>query len=187
MEYNYLYVDDVDSEQAQGTTQALEKTGVLAVFHENPTGNWEKQRARFLDGSFSVDYQGLILDLRLEDYANSHGDNSFYKGTSLAQELRTSMKEGLLVDVPIILLSATNFIEKSFDSTGYDLFDLIVSKESLNGDQFTIRRRHLVGLAHGYKLINAANRENPSEAILDILSLKDYMFDVRLKSKLMVL
>lgn len=182
MEYKFLYIDDVNSVKAEGTISSLREKGFLNVVHENPAGSWEKQRDRFLKTNFNEDYNGLLLDLRLEDFVNTAGETSYFKGTSLAQELRTLMKEKELLDIPIILLSASNYLKLSFDRTGKDLFDMIIPKESLKGTKFEDVRKKLISLASGYEQLKFYNRAKPIEYVLNILKISEDRLDSRIAS-----
>lgn len=160
MSCKYLYIDDNSEHNAKGIITGLQKEGELSVDFDNPKGDWEKERDRLLSIHFSR-YSGLILDLNLEEMPNKDKETSYYKGSSLAQEYRNLSKSGRLKEIPIVLLSATANLEKYFDRTNEDLFDLIVPRESLDATEFTPFRQKLRSLSVGYELIsNCKNDEN---------------------------
>lgn len=154
MAIKYLYLDDNSADAVSGQVSALNSNKAeLEVTHQQPVGDWEKEREFFLN-EFSKKYDGLIIDLRLDDEPNAQGRQSFYKGTSLAQELRTLSTEKKFKETPIILLSANAKIEESLDSTGKDLFDIRISKERLQGGIFNVIRSQMIALGNGYKFIS---------------------------------
>ena len=77
---------------------------------------------------------GIIVDLRLEEKP-VNGKKHLYRGTALAQELRTESSEdgSQSLDFPIILLSSeTNLLKYNSDYSSHDLFDLVLSKNKFN-------------------------------------------------------
>lgn len=160
MAFKYLYIDDNSEDNAKGIITGLQKEDELFIDFDNPKGDWEKERDRILSDEFK-NYNGLILDLNLEETPNKDGETSRYKGSSLAQEIRNLAKAGTTKETPIVLLSATINIEKYFDKTNEDLFDLIVSREKLNdADLFISMRQKLISLSIGYELISKCKNEN---------------------------
>lgn len=170
MACKYYYIDDTSALQAGGTITGLEAEGLLSITHELPTGEWDKQIQSILDKLTDAD--GLILDQRLDEGESLTGNQSKYRGTSLAQEIRILTKEGKIADLPIILLSATANITGSFDNTGIDLFDKIISKERIP-DIFALVRSQLVALAEGYQLLNKIDKTQISKSINTILGKDD--------------
>lgn len=150
MACNYLYIDDNSEENARGIITGLQSEG-LTIDFENPKGNWENERERIFSAKFKS-YNGLILDLNLEEIPNKSQATSRYKGSTLAQEIRNLSKAGTTKEIPIILLSATINLDRYFDKTNEDLFDLIISREKL-GHFFISTREKLISLANGYDLI----------------------------------
>lgn len=160
MEFKYLYIDDNSEDNAKGIITGLQKEAELSIDFDNPKGDWEKERERILSDEFKS-YNGLILDLNLEETPNKEKETSHYKGSSLAQEFRNLSKAGTIKEIPIILLSATVNLQKYFDRTNEDLFDLIVSREKLNdADLFISMRQKLISLSIGYELISKCKNEN---------------------------
>ncbi|UPQ78317.1 hypothetical protein M0M57_11875 [Flavobacterium azooxidireducens] len=160
MNCKYLYIDDNSEHNAKGIITGLQKEGELSVDFDNPKGDWEKERERILSDEFK-NYNGLILDLNLEEMPNKDKETSHYKGSSLAQEYRNLSKAGKLKEIPIVLLSATVNLEKYFDRTNEDLFDLIVPREWLNDPiLFAPLRQKLISLSIGYELISKCKNED---------------------------
>lgn len=155
----YLYIDDNTKEEADGLIAGLADD--LEILFQNPTGTWETERKQFLNSEFNS-YDGLILDLNLEEKKNpDSGRISYYKGSTLAQELRNLAKSKELKEIPIILLSANKNLEKYFDQTNKDLFDLILKKESLNStDIFKESALKLNSIANAYKKLSKDSNIN---------------------------
>jgi hypothetical protein len=175
MGYNYLYIDDNKKEEADGVIAGLSLYNTLQIDFENPLGEWELERNRIESDQFKK-YDGLILDLNLEE--NKNPDNhklSRYKGSTLAQEIRNLSKSGKIKETPIILLSATKNLNSLFDDTNKDLFDLIISKESLTGKQeFVFNIRKLEAIAQAYSILFSVR--NVNEILFSNLENEDIRF-----------
>lgn len=152
MNYKFLYIDDVLFQNAEGTIEGLISEDFKIEF-TNPISNWN-EFLRFLTDKIPQ-LDGLIIDLRLYEEKNVAGEISNYRGNTVAQEIRTLVKEGSIKDLPIILLSAEKNIELSFDFTSTDLFDIVVSKESLRDQMFSVLNIRLKSLADGYRILNS--------------------------------
>lgn len=161
MAYNYLYIDDNKIEEADGVIAGLSLNDTLLVEFKNPLGEWEQERNRMESDEFKK-YDGLILDLNLEENKNPENHKlSRYKGSTLAQEIRNLSRSGKIKETPIILLSATKNLTSLFDDTNKDLFDMIISKESLTGkDEFEINIRKLEAIAQAYKILSTERKVN---------------------------
>ena len=86
MAFKYLYIDDNSEDNAKGIITGLQKEGELFIDFDNPKGDWEEERKRIESEEFK-EYNGLILDLNLEETPNKNRELSRYKGSSLAQEI----------------------------------------------------------------------------------------------------
>ena len=181
MGYKYLYIDDNSIENAAGIITGLEDEGLLKIDFDNPKGKWEEERERITSKDFTQ-YDGLILDLNLEEMPNKDHIHSLYKGSSLAQEIRNISKAGEIKEIPIILLSATVNLDKYFDKTNEDLFDLIISRDQL-GDIFIPIRHQMVALAGGYKSIEKCKGDlNFSNLFKSDVTIEDIRFLGEIKS-----
>lgn len=160
MAFKYLYIDDNSEDNAKGIITGLQKEGELFIDFDNPKGDWEKERERILSNEFK-NYNGLILDLNLEETPNKDKEISHYKGSSLAQEIRNLAKAGTIKEIPIVLLSATVNIDLYFDKTNADLFDLIIPREKLNDKDlfFDDTRQKLISLSIAYELISKCKND----------------------------
>lgn len=182
MACKYLYIDDNLFENAHGIMVGLEKDDELSIKFENPIGHWEQQRQDLLSPDFN-NYDGLILDLNLEEMPNKSNIHSKYQGSSLAQEIRNLSKADRMKEIPIILLSATVNLEKYFDKTNEDLFDLILSRENLTGGVFIGVREKMIALSEGYTLINRCKDTNDFSSLFEHdMSSEDMRFMGEIKS-----
>jgi CheY-like chemotaxis protein len=156
MAHNYIYIDDTFGNLEKGTINALQKGNEIQINFTFPADSWEDQIEVFTSQLPQND--GVLIDLRLNDIANSNGLNAQFRGSSVAQELRTLVKEKVIAsDFPIVLISANNKIEESLDKTSYDLFDYVINKNNIeqpNGITFKEFRRLLITLSEGYKVLN---------------------------------
>jgi hypothetical protein len=179
MAYKYVYIDDVTDGKEEGIKNGIQQYGTIEVLFKQPQ-NWNSSIEEIK--TLLQDYDGLILDLRLQDNPNSEGEYAKYRGSTVAQELRTLIKEKEITnDFPIVLLSATGDVLSSLDQTSYDLFDLCVSKNTLGADaehSYDNFIQKLISLALGYKQLNGAEKE-----IKSILGIDQSILDSRFNDK----
>ncbi|MDR2408868.1 MAG: hypothetical protein LBE13_12265 [Bacteroidales bacterium] len=148
MEIQYLYIDDDKVQTSKEKVQGFEQKGRLAIVPNQHKGTWEEQLKFIKEKENSMN--GLILDLRLDDFPNEEAKYANFRGTSLAQEIRTRQKETALISFPIVLFSANDKLEQSLENSGKDLFDICIDKSQVNTDTFTIITPRLISLAEGY-------------------------------------
>lgn len=182
MAVNYLYIDDDSSDRANGTVQGFKKGDIIEVSLSQPESSWEQQ-IQFLESKQNEDLlDGLIIDLRLDDYANTKsGLKASYRGTSFAQEIRTRQKEGSIKEFPIVLFSGNDKVTQSLENSGQDLFDICIEKESITSDSIyeTTFIPQLYGLAEGYRTI----KESAGD-LLKILNTETNQIDDRFIAEL---
>lgn len=146
MEKKYIYIED-DPHKVIADGFIIE--GKLSVNQIQPDQDLSKQITKLISEESNID--GVIVDLRLDEIPNEQsGQSSEYRGTSLAQEIRTRQKEAKIKEFPIVLFSANENINNSLEDTGNDLFDLVLSKE-LDVDEYNIVRIKLQDLAISYR------------------------------------
>lgn len=173
----YLYIDD-DYQPALGNcVPELAIEGELSVEYRNVIGTWESEIDSIKKALFEeCQYQGVILDLKLDVQKGTSGSTASYQGCSLAQEIRGIQKTRLIKDAnesiefPIVLYTAN--AEQFDDGTADDLFDLIIHKGG-NEDWSEISNQ-LLSLSKGYNLIAQKRTEiqpdvNESEIIAGLL------------------
>lgn len=146
----YLYIDDDKLLDSQGKVNGFQKAGSLEVKVENNTTEWKKQ----IDRLKRKDYDGLILDLKLDETPVEDGCRAEFRGSSLAQQVRDYQKEGILPALPILLYSAEDKIKSSLDSTGHDLFDLCIEKTEMDVETMLALPTQLIDLSDCYKRLN---------------------------------
>ncbi|MEO7048149.1 MAG: hypothetical protein ABI091_22820 [Ferruginibacter sp.] len=154
MSYKYLYIDDTRDNLEQGMINALTDGNEIEITFHGPT-EWETLIEWFKQEI--PNHDGVILDLRLSDAPYKDGKYAQYKGSTVAQELRSLSKEGVLKDFPMILFSGTDKLEQYLDPTSKDLFDKIVDKTKIEQPgyfNYTDFRDKLKWLADGYAYIN---------------------------------
>ncbi|MES2277893.1 MAG: hypothetical protein V4592_17835 [Bacteroidota bacterium] len=149
--YSYIYIDDTLENIEEGTINGIKHGGELAVHFLEP-GLWE-QRISELTNIINQ-HSGLIVDLKLNERANKEGVKAQYRGSTVASELRTLIKEKTIqADIPIFLISADEKLEESLDKTSYDLFDGVISKNTL-GDEHGLTypefKKLLIAFAESY-------------------------------------
>lgn len=152
MKIKYLYLDD----EAEATTEAIvdmlgRQRGDLEVVYQYPK-SFSEQATEIMTGGFD----GLLLDLRLDQVAKKDEPKADYGAFALAQEIRARSTDGRLADLPIILCSTEAKINKSFkhDDTSHDLFDIFVLKDTISEHVESITQK-MVALANGYRSISS--------------------------------
>jgi hypothetical protein len=160
MDIQYYYIDD--DPKSQNKVEGFENAelSIVAMQHKD---SWEKQ-IDFLKEKEN-DFNGLILDLKLDDLPNENDKRANFRGTSLAQEIRTRQKEGDLKSFPIVLFSANDKIQQALDKSGKDLFDILIDKSKLDDKTFPIISLKLIDLSKGYNTLS-----DYSLAIKDVLN-----------------
>lgn len=149
MAVKFYYIDNEEG-PAQNYVRGFSQTPYLKV---------ELLKASSMDDFMEAiqrtsDLDGIIIDHKLNDLPL---DKHFlkFRGTTLAQEIRNRQMskepEYSLKDFPVILLSATINIKKALDDTGKDLFDLVISKDELEVEAYSIWIDRLINLCQGYK------------------------------------
>jgi hypothetical protein len=156
MAITYIYLDDEEPRTVRPYIDEVERhCGGLNISLHSPQV-YQKQ----ISALQKENYDGLILDLRLDQHANwektNGGEKAHYRGTTLAQEIRTRATEGKYRDCPIVLWSTDDRLKSSYykDHTGHDLFDLKCVKEEIEKeDQANLIAIRLVSLVQGYEEI----------------------------------
>ncbi len=123
---NYLCVDDEGLDTIQPILEGISsRVRDIKIVLTEP-----REFGELLTTIKSENPGGVILDLRLDQLANSAGVRADYRGLSVAQELRTRMTEGVIPAFPVVLWSVTTKLSKSYggDTTAHDLFDMVYDK-----------------------------------------------------------
>lgn len=180
MKRNYIYIDDDKIENSQAKVRGFNSMH-LNVCAEQHKGTWESQLSYIQECASKID--GLILDLGLCDLPNNNSERADFRGTSLAQEIRTRQKGMILNSFPIVLFSANDKLQDLLENTGADLFDLCIDKDSICVEIFEQLSSKLYALAEGYKILANNNHKAP-ESLSNILGVSDKDIDNRFISEL---
>lgn len=159
--YRYLCIDDERKENVDALLSLLGSESTKLTFaHRFPAG---------LDDEVEKIVQeppaGLVLDLRLDQVVSPEADGrrANYRGSTLAQELRTRMSEGSIRPFPIVLWSMDEKLRASYrpDDAAQDLFDALYIKDRILevSDNVAVQ---LIALAEGYERIEDARRDGKS-------------------------
>ncbi|GCC53217.1 hypothetical protein SanaruYs_34600 [Chryseotalea sanaruensis] len=186
MPYKILYIDDTQEELEKGTINGLEQGGEISIIFSKPNF-WETQLDQIK--STIKDFDAIILDLRLNEKSFDGGANfAKYRGSSLAQELRTLSKESpTLKDYPIILVSADQYMEESLDQTSHDLFDLIIKKSHIGIKKnclYPELQSRIKWLIQGYNNLFQAEKTPAATLNIENLGLIDFRFIEEWKTQL---
>jgi hypothetical protein len=157
MPYSFIYVDDTFSDLEKGTIHGLQDDGDIVIKFKYPVA-WDSLIGELVE---ELPFEnGIILDLRLNVVPYAPELYAKYRGSTLAQELRTLSKEDPnKKDYPIILYSADNNLQLSMDPTSYDLFDYIISKNMLGHEiSYDALKIKLKWLADGYAYLNRISK-----------------------------
>lgn len=145
MAIHYFYIDDDPNSHDKIQGFECDNLVISTVQHQD---SWEEQ-LNFLK-SKEQDLDGLILDLKLDDMPNGHHKRAEFRGTSLAQEIRTRQKEGGLKSFPIVLFSANDKLQLALENSGKDLFDICIDKSDISSESFPIYTSKMIALVRGY-------------------------------------
>lgn len=151
MAIQYFYIDD--DPKSYDKIQGFECDNLIikAIQHQD---SWEEQLA-FLKSKEQF-FDGLVLDLKLDDLPNSHHKRAEFRGTSLAQEIRTRQKEGGLKSFPIALFSANDKVQLALENSGKDLFDICIDKSNISEESFSIYSPQMIALVEGYNKLQSS-------------------------------
>lgn len=169
MATKFYFIDD--DPNSQNKVRGFENNDLTidAMQHKDSWG----EEISFLNDQ-KDQFDGIILDLKLDDLPNRNGKRADFRGTSLAQEIRTRQKEGDMNSFPIILFSANDKIQQALENSGKDLFDIRINKSKLNESAFSYFTPQLIDLSDGYKRLSGS-----SLAISQVLQIDEMTLDSR--------
>jgi hypothetical protein len=168
MPIKYFYIDDDPESQNKVAGFENAELSIVAMQHED---SWENQFGLLKEKE--DDFNGLILDLKLDDKPNGNNKRANFRGTSLAQEIRTRQKEGVLKSFPIVLFSTNEKTEQALEKSGKDLFDIFIDKQ-LDDKAFTMFTTQLIDLPIGYNVLS-----DSAMTINNILKVDETIIDSR--------
>ena len=144
MEYKYLYIDDdPDAEDAESLFADEFGEDSLVTKFSKSIAEWDKQQEKLEEET----YDGIMVDLNLNDQRPPTDDQAKYSGTEIAQRLRT---KSITNAWPVVLYSANANIDFWTENKKSGLFDMCISKDWNNKKSFAIK---LYSLAKAYKII----------------------------------
>jgi len=151
VQYKYLYIDDIKADKTEESIETpislakgLSVDGIEIEYKhvfEFENNNFIKQ--------YLSDYDGLLLDLRLDEYKDDNGKHSEFTATEFAQHIRTLVtKQELGKDLPIILFSTDEKLQQVYatDLSSHNLFDRYLTKVNTPDNA----SKKLYSLAKGY-------------------------------------
>jgi len=158
----YLCIDDQPDEVGL-ELKKLQRTNPQLVFGEPspPNSDFPTQireiQTRRQDGTLD----GLLIDLRLGQTAQTNEQPANYDAPLIASKLRTLMAQGKLTDFPIVLWSITSKLATSYnkDVSSHDLFDLVLNKGELEKDDPPAADQ-LASFAAAYDDVSARKRNS---------------------------
>lgn len=151
----YFYIDDDPQSSSKIQGFECDNLTIKVVQHQN---SWEEQMLYLKNNEQYID--GLILDLKLDDYQNKDHIRASFRGTSLAQEIRTRQKECALKGFPIILFSANDKVELALENSGKDLFDIYIDKSNICDKSFSIYTSQMISLVKGYCKLQSSKNDD---------------------------
>lgn len=170
MTTKFYYIDDDPNSQNKVQGFENEDLDIVAMQHKD---SWEEEFSFLKDEKDHFD--GIILDLKLDDLPNSNGKRADFRGTSLAQEIRTRQKEGSMNSFPIILFSANDKTQQALENSGKDLFDILINKSMLDNIAFSRFTPQLIDLSDGYKRLT----DSSLAIINEVLQIDEMILDSR--------
>ncbi len=170
MTTKFYYIDDDPNSQNKVQGFENEDLDIVAMQHKD---SWEEEFSFLNDEKDQFD--GIILDLKLDDLPNSNGKRADFRGTSLAQEIRTRQKEGSMNSFPIILFSANDKTQQALENSGKDLFDILINKSMLDDIAFSRFTPQLIDLSDGYKRLT----DSSLAIINEVLQIDEMILDSR--------
>jgi hypothetical protein len=152
-EVKYLYIDDENDESIDSLINGFNDLKEIYVERMPITRglNFSDLKESILYKIKSNEFQGLLIDLRLDGTGPDHLE---YSAISVSSELRSIAARMEVPSFPIVLCSTIDKIRETYnaDKTSQDLFDYTFKKsEDPNYPKFS---RKLLSLAKGYEYLN---------------------------------
>lgn len=151
MQYKYLYIDDIKADETENSIEtpiSLAKGLSIDGIEIEYKHVFEFENNNFIKQKLSY-YDGLLLDLRLDEYKDNNGKHSEFTATEFAQHIRTLVtKQELEKDLPIVLFSTDEKLQQVYatDLSSHNLFDRYLTKVNTPDNA----SRKLYSLAKGY-------------------------------------
>jgi len=152
MATRYLYVDDDELKTLESFASRVKGThGDFDIDVKQPA-DFDHNVLRLIE--MLEDYDGIILDWRLDMLPDESGKSFPLRAGAVAQEIRTRQTEGVK-EMPIVLWSTDSKLTGSYygDNTSEDLFDRRHDKQEVMDSSQRIRNE-LTSLVVGYRKIS---------------------------------
>jgi hypothetical protein len=170
VQYRYLYIDDEGKDTSEALADGLSSENI-SVEYKHVSGFTTEYIKNNL-----VDYDGILLDLRLDEVPNENSEFSNFTATEFAQHIRTLVTKGeVKKDLPIILFSTDEKLQQvySTDLSSHNLFDSYIKKVNTHENA----SKELYSLSKGYIKIEE-NKNNLSQlmGLEDLYDLNSEIF-----------
>lgn len=172
MATRFFYIDDDPNSYDKIQGFECDNLVINTVQHQD---SWEDQLNFLKSNEQRID--GLILDLKLDDLPNEHHKRAEFRGTSLAQEIRTRQKEGGIKSFPIVLFSANDKVQLALENSGKDLFDICIDKSDISNDSFSLYTPQMIALVKGYIKLQSSKQND------EVFSIDCSLLDSRFTSE----
>ncbi|MFW3345395.1 hypothetical protein ACN9K5_04220 [Aliarcobacter butzleri] len=146
----YLYIDDENDAKVESLVESINRHNNVTIIKYDSMlfadfVIWIQENRENCDG--------ILLDLILNDKKNNKEQISEYTAPVAAQYLRTLATDGKIKDLPIVLCSTDDRLDKLYtnDLTSHNLFDMRFKKDDT--DQYELISKELNSLAIGYEKI----------------------------------
>ncbi|MFF7063738.1 hypothetical protein [Pseudomonas sp. NPDC008258] len=169
----YLCIDDQPEEYIEPLLDQLSTHNQNLQFKGMHPEEFASQFEKIHSLASEEDYFGLLVDLRLDQDADAEGNKVYYRGPTLAQELRTRMAEKELPNFPIILWSMNDNIVHSYapDSSSHDLFDAVYAKDDGKHPLGDNVASEIYWLAAGYRELSGIYERHSSYSLEHVIGL----------------
>ncbi len=160
MQYKYLYIDDIKADKTENsidTPISLARGLSVDDIEIEYKHVFEFENDNFIKKYLS-NYDGLLLDLRLDEYKDDDGKHSEFTATEFAQHIRTLVtKQELDKDLPIVLFSTDEKLQQVYatDLSSHNLFDRYLTKVNTPDNA----SKKLYSLAKGYVEIEESKHD----------------------------
>lgn len=146
----YIYIDDEKDSKVDSLIDNINRQG--AVIIEKCESMIFSKFVQWIQ-VYRKEYDGILLDLILNEKANSKNEIAEYTAPVIAQYLRTIATDGQMQNLPIVLCSTDERLDRLYtnDLTSHDLFDMRFRKDDT--DHYQMIAKELNSLATGYEEI----------------------------------
>jgi hypothetical protein len=184
MATKFLYLDDEDLNLVKPVAESVEGKDAEIVIDIVHPAKFESNFSELIKKL--KDYQGLILDWRLDVISDPDLEQKFtFRAGAIAQEIRNRENDDKepIAPFPIVLWSTQEKLAASFnrDHTAHDLFDGKYIKDDIGENPKRIREE-LLSLVSGYEIISKFSKKS-SRNISDLLGTDKNFLDIRIQER----